>query len=800
MQLIKTIKEKKASPYILAAVAYTVLIVVVYFPIVFGGKSLYPLTYAGRSTDYLLTTPSYENNITHRGTYLDAGAADWIEVPFFRSATAAVKQGELPLWDPYNALGMPIIQNTNGSTLAPLSFFLYFVNTEGAWNCMYMLRLFFILYCSWLFLREMGFSDRISFFGGCLFGFCGYITYYLNIFFLHVDAFIPLLMWVTMRFVKHKSPGNWFLVAVAIAGMSLGGNPQNLITNCFLSISFYLVATFLVDKKQGSYLAGNESAIEIGQRSVGWLDYGKSFSVYIGAYVFGCLITLFYWLSFIELYLRGFNYHTSSGLAKVTLSTMQGLLYPQWTLDATLFPSHIPYLGITAIAAIVLQLRLRKNRPDFRYKIFSLIYISLFLLKIVGFPLVHWIGHLPIFSQIGYTKYNASIYFAAAILFCFALKDMEEREPGKSAWIRSGSSMVLGLGALGFLAYKYLEYLLKVAPEVLRPDVILPVLIVLMLMAGLCVSAMMGRKRATVLALCGLMCVELISVPVFMHHRRVDSGYALADPPFVEKLKELRENEYDRIFAIDTLLMGNLSSTFRIQDIRGVSATPELQYFTFMRDLVLAANMTQIVTTTSPGYNHAAKPILDLLGVRYIMIDNGGEIKDHGLEEVYASDRLTIYQNENAFDRAFLVHDVVYLEETTDIFDFLRNPQTDLSKTVTLTGLEESLPLESPQEQEWVHIEKYTANHVRMDCEISANGVLVLSDLDYTGWQVLVDGKKRDILQTDYILRGVYLEKGVHQVEFVYRPLSVYLGLAVSGGFLALFVIWWLLYRRKNIR
>jgi uncharacterized membrane protein YfhO len=56
----------------------------------------------------------------------------------------------------------------------------------------------------------------------------------------------------------------------------------------------------------------------------------------------------------------------------------------------------------------------------------------------------------------------------------------------------------------------------------------------------------------------------------------------------------------------------------------------------------------------------------------------------------------------------------------------------------------------------------------------------VLSENDYPGWHVYVDGQSADLLRVNYAQRGVVVPAGSHQVSFVYRPWSVMGGFLVS--------------------
>ena len=70
-------------------------------------------------------------------------------------------------------------------------------------------------------------------------------------------------------------------------------------------------------------------------------------------------------------------------------------------------------------------------------------------------------------------------------------------------------------------------------------------------------------------------------------------------------------------------------------------------------------------------------------------------------------------------------------------------------------------------------------NEVRLTAE--GPGLLVLSELNYPGWQVYVDGQQQLIRSVDGLLRGVMLSSGQHSVEFIFSPWTVYAGCILSA-------------------
>jgi uncharacterized membrane protein YfhO len=67
--------------------------------------------------------------------------------------------------------------------------------------------------------------------------------------------------------------------------------------------------------------------------------------------------------------------------------------------------------------------------------------------------------------------------------------------------------------------------------------------------------------------------------------------------------------------------------------------------------------------------------------------------------------------------------------------------------------------------------------------ELDGRGLLVLTEQSFPGWSVRVDGTEKELLTVDALFRGVVLERGAHEVVFLYRPASVRIGvwLACAG-------------------
>jgi len=71
-------------------------------------------------------------------------------------------------------------------------------------------------------------------------------------------------------------------------------------------------------------------------------------------------------------------------------------------------------------------------------------------------------------------------------------------------------------------------------------------------------------------------------------------------------------------------------------------------------------------------------------------------------------------------------------------------------------------------------------NSVHLEASAPCRSLLVLSDTWYPGWKVFVDHKEEPIYRANIWFRGVFLEQGNHEVDFVYRPSFIGVYVTVS--------------------
>ena len=140
---------------------------------------------------------------------------------------------------------------------------------------------------------------------------------------------------------------------------------------------------------------------------------------------------------------------------------------------------------------------------------------------------------------------------------------------------------------------------------------------------------------------------------------------------------------------------------------------------------------------------------------------------------------------------AWMVNDIVYYSEhgsiksDQDAQEFIQklndsefNPEKTVYVNTDKIKKERTIRQEGTIEYD-VECKNIKSNSMKYMVNSEAEGVLVTSEFYYPGWHVKVDGKKSELLEVNYAFRGVYLSKGIHEVEFYYMPNSLILGCIV---------------------
>jgi hypothetical protein len=191
------------------------------------------------------------------------------------------------------------------------------------------------------------------------------------------------------------------------------------------------------------------------------------------------------------------------------------------------------------------------------------------------------------------------------------------------------------------------------------------------------------------------------------------------------------------------------------------------------------------------------KPLLDLLGVRYLLQpadwpqepsweklceDSDARAFDFVAGGMRAHP-YTLYRNPDVLPRAFVVPSATRLPDREHILYALKS--TDFRRTVLLEGDSDIPPSSATGTYRPAQIVQYQPNRVVVEVSGDEPGYLVLADVWFPGWKATVDGKATHVYQANYLFRAVAVPGGTREVVFTFEPESYYRGRWISIAALA---------------
>jgi hypothetical protein len=187
--------------------------------------------------------------------------------------------------------------------------------------------------------------------------------------------------------------------------------------------------------------------------------------------------------------------------------------------------------------------------------------------------------------------------------------------------------------------------------------------------------------------------------------------------------------------------------------------------------------------------------LIDLLGTRYLLRPadqppppGWHEVLDdpepHAFDlitgGVHALDAYALYENPNAFPRAWVASSVQPISDA-DALEQLKS--ADLRETVLLEGQPADAGSDSAAgTTQRVGVIEYKPNEVRVQVHAGEPGYLVLADPWYKGWTATVNGVPAEVLRADYLFRATPVPAEECEVVFRFEPSAPRDGACISAA------------------
>lgn len=680
-----------------------------------------------------------------------------------RFSAESLSRFELPLWNPYHALGMPLLAEVHPVVLSPLRWLVSFPLGGGdvGTTALMITQLALATFGAYGWLRSCDRTREAALVAGAAYPFVGGAIAALHFTTTAGMTSLPFMLWAGERLVRAPSLGAAARFGLAAAFAAFVTHPS-VAFMCGVGTALYVFVRALGRRERtGDVLA---------------------LSVLAAAITTGLASILL--LPFRELMAHGWTYKQVVGPDDVHTDVFWHFLLPPLA-SVTFFP-----IALAALGALGLFSKTRE-----RWALVTMFVIAFGLVYEV--PGSRLLAHIPFQAVFGRAYIVLVACGAATGLFARAL-DMLAQEKRRRFWLVGACAALIvaafvGLrvgGSLPIDEWTRLEQ--WTAPDGAR------VAAGLVLVLGLAALAAMPEalRRAWVYRFVYL-CLFLEIVPRAAAHIQPEPRFDFPTTPALSYLQE-HLDAGERVISVGTWAshtnltahVPNVGLVTHVHDIR--CADPLFVDRTHaLLDPLSARSWYAIHFWHYPeprGRRTASDrlpTILEMLGVRYALDRPGGAMPP-GHREAYRDDTLVIYENPRAFDRAFIVHELEHVASVDNALS--RIHEVDLSRVVVLDGPEPApLPSSSASHGgESVRIANLEPQRVVLEAALESEGYVVYTDAFFPGWSATLDGAPVDIVPANVAVRAIRVPAGSHRIEMRYAPSSVRTGLWLALAALAL--------------
>jgi Bacterial membrane protein YfhO len=150
---------------------------------------------------------------------------------------------------------------------------------------------------------------------------------------------------------------------------------------------------------------------------------------------------------------------------------------------------------------------------------------------------------------------------------------------------------------------------------------------------------------------------------------------------------------------------------------------------------------------------------------------------DAGDEVFRGSSGMNVYRRD-AFPRAWSVHELVRVPNTSEGNILVGRDPESFRHKAHMVGPPPTV--QSCAAADTVQLIEHSPDRLAIRAEMACDGMVILSDTFYPGWRARVDHRPAEIYEVNGAMRGVAVPRGTHTITMRYRPVSVYLGAALS--------------------
>lgn len=657
------------------------------------------------------------------------------------------RQLQLPLWNPYEMAGTPLLANFQSSPFYPLNPILFIPPFSISWSFFIALQPLLAGIFLFLFLKNLKLNTWACLVGSITWMFSGFFIAWMEWgVILHTILWLPLILLAIDKGFIAKNL-KWKLIFIgSLSSSFLGGH---------LQIFFYvLIFSFVYFFTKLSYVK----------------EKGKIFGSFIFDSVLVLLITFFQWFPTLQFILRSNRFSDQSYTQPGWFIPWQNLLQfisPDFFGNpATLnyygiwnYAEFVGYVGVLPLIFALYALFIRRDKKTFFFSI-SLIVSLVFALP-TGISSIPFILGIPFLSTAQPTRLLSVSCFSLAVLTAL----------GFDYFLQKRFKIWIPLSVLGvILAVCWITVSLNtfgIKPQdilVSKSNLKLPTILFFVSTLVLLSFQLYKKKKTTNLFV--LLFIAIILFDLFRFGWKftpfTKSEYLFPNTQVLEFLQ--KQKGVFRIATTDSrILPPNFSAMYGLESIEGYDPLYLFNYAQFIafnersdHGITPPFNFNRIITP-----RNLSSQAIDFLNVKYVL--SLDDVNSSKFKKVFQSGLTKVYENTKVLPRAFFVNKIVFYKNESDMVEKMIN--NDFSKSAVMGwgeigGSEFSVGKAT--------IVKHSPNKIIIETENKGDGYLITSDTYYPSTRVTIDGQDHSsgFLPANIAFRGIFVPAGKHTVTF----------------------------------
>jgi len=791
------------------------------YPVVFFGKSFLS---PNNGTNYLLygkmpTVPGYKDFATDDPEGSDMGAAMWQSWPYSVIETRALfKDGELPLWNRYNATGLPLLGQGLSMCADPLQLVVLIGDgSSTAWDLKYLLAKFLFAVCIGLCVLQAVRHLPAALILTASAPFIGFFSFRYShpAFFPLCYAPAVLLCWFKLIDSRPgKATAIWLGTMVLADWTLLNSGTVKEAYILFLMLNFCGLLALLL----GNSIAGGKGR--------------KLFQVFVVKILF-VAISMPVWLTFFHALGSSMTVYDSGGAWQITPSLLIGLFDDIFYRPFNLAEAHLdPSLNFFALLALLWFL-VSPGKADSNGLTRSLAITSLLALAFI-YALVpsKWITSVPLLKNIVHidNTFSCVAIVCLLVLAGFGIKAFWN-DVGSPNFKRIYQRVMVLLLALVALYLGATEAVMRSNTPMLHLSGPIPKSAFfwgysLSLILAVALTPWLGRfalltRRAFIFQVVSFMALfVLLHWRHGMHLATPFDAYVMnpqrrvnltADSSDALRLVKTRPAEPSRSIGLDMAFWPGYGGAVNIEQIDGPDPILNKRYRTLI-DLTGAKLLFGNWRIGVDAGQLSLEPLVfNMLNVRYYLGHVSPNIQVAPSFKKIASLDLDVYESEHVWPRAFFTDELVAYEHETEFIELLKKgdgapfaavSNEEIAGQKALTGLAANLAPSAGRRVTPARDYVLTNNTTAFDVTASGPGVIVLTEAFVPrDFKMRLNGQPADYFRVNSAFKGVFVPSaGNYTVSYTFWPRYFTRSLLVSGTGLIALLGWLVIMAKGGVR